>query len=43
MQPPPSSKALPDGSHRNRVWFSIIRENWPATKSLLQSRLTTRP
>jgi RimJ/RimL family protein N-acetyltransferase len=33
---------MPDGSHRNSVWFSIIREDWPTTKALLQSRLTTR-
>lgn len=32
---------MPDGSHRNSVWFSIIREDWPPTKALLQSRLTT--
>jgi RimJ/RimL family protein N-acetyltransferase len=34
---------MPDGSHRNSVWFSIIREDWPTTKVLLQSRLATRP
>jgi RimJ/RimL family protein N-acetyltransferase len=33
---------MPDGSHRNSVWFSIIREDWPTTKALLQSRLATR-
>ena len=31
---------MPDGSHRNSVWFSIIREDWPATKALLETRLT---
>jgi RimJ/RimL family protein N-acetyltransferase len=33
---------MPDASHRNSVWFSIIREEWPATKSLLESRLASR-
>ena len=31
---------MPDGSHRNSVWFSIIREDWPTTKSLLHRRLS---
>ena len=31
---------MPDGSHRNSVWFSIIREDWPATKAILHSRLS---
>jgi N-acetyltransferase len=30
---------MPDGSHRNSVWFSIIREDWPTTKALLTRRL----
>ena len=34
---------MPDGSRRHSVWFSIIREDWPTTKALLQSRLTTVP
>jgi RimJ/RimL family protein N-acetyltransferase len=33
---------MPDGSHRNSVWFSIIREDWPTTRALLQSRLNAR-
>ena len=33
---------MPDGSLRNSVWFSIIREDWPQTKALLQTRLATR-
>ena len=31
---------MPDGSHRNSAWFSIIREDWPTTKSLLHRRLS---
>ena len=31
---------MPNGSHRNSVWFSIIREDWPTTKSLLHRRLS---
>ncbi|MGA8939076.1 MAG: GNAT family protein [Acidobacteriaceae bacterium] len=30
---------MPDGTHRDSVWFSIIREDWPQTKALLQQRL----
>lgn len=33
---------MPDGSPRHSVWFSITREDWPTTKSHLQSRLATR-
>ena len=33
---------MPDGTHRHSVWFSIIREDWPASKALLQARLSTR-
>lgn len=28
-----------DGSQRHSVWFSIIKEDWPQTKSLLESRI----
>ena len=31
---------MPDGSHRNSAWFSIVREDWPTTKSLLHRRLS---
>ena len=31
---------MPDGSQRHSVWFSIIREDWPQTKSLLEARVT---
>ena len=31
---------MPDGSHRNSVWFSITREDWPATKVILHRRLS---
>jgi RimJ/RimL family protein N-acetyltransferase len=31
---------MPDGSLRNSVWFSIIRQDWPATKALLHRRLS---
>jgi RimJ/RimL family protein N-acetyltransferase len=30
---------MPDGSQRHSVWFSIIREEWPQTKSLLAARV----
>lgn len=30
---------MPDGSQRHSVWFSIIREEWPQTKSLLEARV----
>ena len=33
---------MPDGSLRHSVWFSIIREDWPTTKALLESRLASR-
>jgi len=31
---------MPDGTPRHSVWFSIIREDWPTTKSHLQRRLS---
>jgi RimJ/RimL family protein N-acetyltransferase len=31
---------MPDGSQRHSIWFSIIREEWPQTKSLLKARVT---
>lgn len=30
---------MPDGSQRHSVWFSIIREDWPLTKSRLEERV----
>lgn len=30
---------MPDGSQRHSVWFSIIREEWPQTKSRLEARV----
>ena len=33
---------MPDGSLRHSVWFSIIREDWPTIKALLESRLASR-
>lgn len=30
---------MPDGSQRHSIWFSIIREDWPQTKSLLEARV----
>ena len=30
---------MPDGSQRHSVWFSIIREDWPQTKSRLEERV----
>ncbi len=30
-----------DGSQRHSVWFSIIREEWPRVRSLLEKRLIT--
>ena len=32
---------MPDGSQRHSVWFSIIREEWPRAKSLLERQLPT--
>jgi RimJ/RimL family protein N-acetyltransferase len=32
---------MPDGTHRDSVWFSIIREDWPKVKAHLQTRLIT--
>ena len=33
---------MPDGTPRHSVWFSITKEDWPTTKSLLTNRLTAR-
>ena len=30
---------MPDGSARHSVWFSIIREEWPQVRSLLETRV----
>ena len=30
---------MPDGSARHSVWFSIIREDWPRVRSLLEERV----
>jgi RimJ/RimL family protein N-acetyltransferase len=30
---------MPDGSTRHSVWFSIIREDWPRVRSLLEDRV----
>jgi RimJ/RimL family protein N-acetyltransferase len=30
---------MPDGSQRHSIWFSIIREDWPQTKSQLEARV----
>jgi RimJ/RimL family protein N-acetyltransferase len=30
---------MPDGSTRHSVWFSIIREEWPQVRSLLEERV----
>jgi len=30
---------MPDGSHRDSAWFSIIRSEWPDVKDLLNRRL----
>ncbi len=30
---------MPDGSQRDSIWFSIIREDWPQTKSRLEERV----
>lgn len=35
---------MPDGSLRHSVWFSIIREEWPQVRSLLEARVqATQP
>jgi RimJ/RimL family protein N-acetyltransferase len=35
---------MPDGSLRHSVWFSIIREEWPQARSLLEARVrATQP
>jgi RimJ/RimL family protein N-acetyltransferase len=30
---------MPDGSTRHSVWYSIIREDWPAAKAHLEARI----
>jgi RimJ/RimL family protein N-acetyltransferase len=30
---------MPDGSLRHSVWFSIIREEWPRVRSLLEAQV----
>ncbi|WP_348266294.1 GNAT family N-acetyltransferase [Edaphobacter paludis] len=30
---------MPDGSQRHSLWFSVIREDWPQTKSRLEARV----
>lgn len=34
---------MPDGSQRHSVWFSIIREDWPRVRSLLEARVGATP
>ena len=34
---------MPDGSQRHSVWFSVIREDWPQVKSLLEARVAGTP
>src|SRR5271170_746538 len=34
---------MPDGSIRHSHWYSIIREEWPETKAILESRLARFP
>jgi RimJ/RimL family protein N-acetyltransferase len=34
-----SHMIMPDGSHRDSAWFSIIRSEWPEVKDLLNRRL----
>jgi RimJ/RimL family protein N-acetyltransferase len=34
-----SHMLMPDGSHRDSAWFSIIRSEWPEVKDLLNRRL----
>jgi len=34
---------MPDGSQRHSVWFSVIREDWPRVKSLLEARVAAAP
>ena len=34
---------MPDGSQRHSVWFSIIREDWPRVRSLLEARVAAAP
>jgi RimJ/RimL family protein N-acetyltransferase len=34
---------MPDGTARHSVWFSIIREDWPRVRSLLEARVGATP
>jgi RimJ/RimL family protein N-acetyltransferase len=34
---------MPDGSARHSVWFSIIRQDWPRVRSLLEARVAGTP
>jgi RimJ/RimL family protein N-acetyltransferase len=34
---------MPDGSQRHSVWFSIIREEWPRVRSLLEAQVRATP
>ncbi len=34
---------MPDGSQRHSVWFSIIRQEWPRVRSLLEARVQALP
>jgi N-acetyltransferase len=34
---------MPDGTHRDSIWFSIIRSDWPTVKAHLQRRLNAQP
>jgi N-acetyltransferase len=34
---------MPDGSQRHSVWFSIIREEWPQVRSLLEAQVRSTP
>jgi RimJ/RimL family protein N-acetyltransferase len=33
---------MPDGSFRHSVWYSILKEEWPAVKSRLEDRMTRK-
>jgi len=30
---------MPDGTHRDSAWFSILKSEWPDVKDLLNRRL----
>jgi RimJ/RimL family protein N-acetyltransferase len=34
---------MPDGTARHSVWFSVIREDWPRVRSLLEARVGATP